>query len=91
MYDVSGGFFHRRTMWNRFRPIPTSVEPLRFETKVEFILEIETAGMFRRLVKHGTGTTPSTSGLDGLCGDRVEAVMNPLVETQTGASPLSQV
>lgn len=33
--------------------IPTSVEELKFETKAKFILAIETAGMFQRLVKHG--------------------------------------
>lgn len=33
--------------------MPTSVEHLRFETKADFILAIETAGMFQRLVKHG--------------------------------------
>lgn len=33
--------------------IPSSVEDLRFETKAKFILAIETAGMFQRLVKHG--------------------------------------
>jgi len=32
--------------------IPNSVEDLRFETKAKFILAIETAGMFQRLVKH---------------------------------------
>ncbi len=32
--------------------IPSSVEDLKFETKAEFILAIETAGMFQRLVKH---------------------------------------
>ena len=32
--------------------IPISVEHLRFETKAEFVLVIETAGMFQRLVKH---------------------------------------
>ncbi len=32
--------------------IPISVEDLSFETKAEFILVIETAGMFQRLVKH---------------------------------------
>ena len=32
--------------------IPISVEELRFETDAEFILCIETAGMFQRLVKH---------------------------------------
>jgi DNA topoisomerase VI subunit A len=32
--------------------IPSSVEELSFETKAEFILAIETAGMFQRLVKH---------------------------------------
>ncbi len=32
--------------------IPISVEELEFETKAEFILVIETAGMFQRLVKH---------------------------------------
>ena len=33
--------------------IPSSVEELKFETKAKFILAIETAGMFQRLVKHG--------------------------------------
>ncbi len=32
--------------------IPADVEELRFETKAQFILAIETAGMFQRLVKH---------------------------------------
>ena len=32
--------------------IPISVEQLSFETKASFILAIETAGMFQRLVKH---------------------------------------
>ncbi|MBN2457752.1 DNA topoisomerase IV subunit A [Candidatus Woesearchaeota archaeon] len=32
--------------------IPISVEHLRFETGAKFILAIETAGMFQRLVKH---------------------------------------
>ena len=32
--------------------IPISVEELAFETNAEFILAIETAGMFQRLVKH---------------------------------------
>ncbi len=32
--------------------IPISVEGLRFETDADFILAIETAGMFQRLVKH---------------------------------------
>ncbi len=32
--------------------IPSSVENLKFETKAKFILAIETAGMFQRLVKH---------------------------------------
>ncbi|MFH1916171.1 MAG: DNA topoisomerase IV subunit A [Nanoarchaeota archaeon] len=32
--------------------IPSSVEELGFETKAKFILAIETAGMFQRLVKH---------------------------------------
>ncbi|MFH1642670.1 MAG: DNA topoisomerase IV subunit A [Nanoarchaeota archaeon] len=32
--------------------IPISVEHLNFETKAKFILAIETAGMFQRLVKH---------------------------------------
>jgi len=32
--------------------IPISVEDLEFETKARFILVIETAGMFQRLVKH---------------------------------------
>jgi len=33
--------------------MPISVEHLKFETKAAFILAIETAGMFQRLVKHG--------------------------------------
>jgi DNA topoisomerase-6 subunit A len=32
--------------------IPISVELLKFETKAKFVLAIETAGMFQRLVKH---------------------------------------
>ncbi len=32
--------------------VPSSVEGLKFETKAKFILAIETAGMFQRLVKH---------------------------------------
>lgn len=32
--------------------VPSSVEELQFETNAEFILAIETAGMFQRLVKH---------------------------------------
>ena len=32
--------------------IPSSVEELKFETEAKFILAIETAGMFQRLVKH---------------------------------------
>lgn len=32
--------------------IPSSVEHLKFETSAKFILAIETAGMFQRLVKH---------------------------------------
>ncbi|MBW3022621.1 DNA topoisomerase IV subunit A [Candidatus Woesearchaeota archaeon] len=32
--------------------IPSSVEHLKFETKAKFILAIETAGMYQRLVKH---------------------------------------
>ncbi|MFH1848704.1 MAG: DNA topoisomerase IV subunit A [archaeon] len=32
--------------------VPTSVEHLRFETNAAFVLAIETAGMFQRLVKH---------------------------------------
>ncbi len=32
--------------------IPSSVEELKFETKANFILAIETKGMFQRLVKH---------------------------------------
>jgi len=32
--------------------VPSSVEDLKFETDAEFILAIETAGMFQRLVKH---------------------------------------
>lgn len=33
--------------------IPSNVEELKFETNAKFILAIETAGMFQRLVKHG--------------------------------------
>lgn len=33
--------------------IPSSVEELKFDTSAKFILAIETAGMFQRLVKHG--------------------------------------
>ena len=33
--------------------VPSSVEELKFETDAKFILAIETAGMFQRLVKHG--------------------------------------
>ena len=32
--------------------IPISVEDLRFRTRAKFVLAIETAGMFQRLVKH---------------------------------------
>jgi DNA topoisomerase VI subunit A len=32
--------------------VPSSVESLKFETNAKFILAIETAGMFQRLVKH---------------------------------------
>jgi len=32
--------------------IPSSVEHLQFETKADFVLAIETAGMYQRLVKH---------------------------------------
>jgi len=32
--------------------IPITVEHLKFETKAKFVLAIETAGMFQRLVKH---------------------------------------
>ena len=32
--------------------VPSSVEELKFETNAKFILAIETAGMFQRLVKH---------------------------------------
>jgi len=32
--------------------VPTSVEHLQFETKANFILAVETAGMYQRLVKH---------------------------------------
>jgi DNA topoisomerase VI subunit A len=32
--------------------IPSSVEELKFETDAKFVLAIETAGMFQRLVKH---------------------------------------
>jgi DNA topoisomerase-6 subunit A len=37
--------------------IPTDCEGLKFETKAKFILAIETAGMFQRLVKHNFYTT----------------------------------
>jgi len=37
--------------------IPTSVEHLEFETEAKFILAIETAGMFQRLVKHNYWST----------------------------------
>src|ERR1044071_6763792 len=37
--------------------IPTSCEELKFETHAKFILAIETAGMFQRLVKHNYYTT----------------------------------
>ncbi|MDD5253571.1 MAG: DNA topoisomerase IV subunit A [Candidatus Nanoarchaeia archaeon] len=33
--------------------IPISIEHLKFETDAKFVLAIETAGMFQRLVKHG--------------------------------------
>jgi DNA topoisomerase-6 subunit A len=33
--------------------IPISVEHLKFESKARFVMAIETAGMFQRLVKHG--------------------------------------
>lgn len=33
--------------------IPITVEHLKFQTKAKFVLAIETAGMFQRLVKHG--------------------------------------
>ncbi|MBD3204331.1 DNA topoisomerase VI [Candidatus Woesearchaeota archaeon] len=33
--------------------VPISVEHLKFETKAKFVLVIESAGMFQRLVKHG--------------------------------------
>ena len=33
--------------------VPSSVEHLKFKTKAKFLLAIETAGMFQRLVKHG--------------------------------------
>lgn len=39
--------------------IPSSVEHLKFETKAKFILAIETAGMFQRLVKHNFWKTQS--------------------------------
>jgi DNA topoisomerase-6 subunit A len=39
--------------------IPISVEHLKFETEAKFILVIETAGMFQRLVKHGYWKTAS--------------------------------
>lgn len=32
--------------------IPSSIEELKFETNAEFVLAIETGGMFQRLVKH---------------------------------------
>ena len=32
--------------------VPSSVEALKFQTKAKFVLAIETAGMFQRLVKH---------------------------------------
>jgi len=32
--------------------VPSSVEQLKFDTKAKFVLAIETAGMFQRLVKH---------------------------------------
>jgi len=32
--------------------VPSDVEGLRFQTKAKFVLAIETAGMFQRLVKH---------------------------------------
>jgi DNA topoisomerase-6 subunit A len=32
--------------------VPSTVEQLKFETQAQFILAIETAGMFQRLVKH---------------------------------------
>ncbi len=32
--------------------VPSSVENLKFETKADFVLAIETAGMYQRLVKH---------------------------------------
>src|SRR6185436_19696787 len=37
--------------------IPTACEDLKFETHAKFILAIETAGMFQRLVKHNYYTT----------------------------------
>ncbi len=33
--------------------VPSNVEQLKFETDAKFILAIETAGMYQRLVKHG--------------------------------------
>jgi DNA topoisomerase-6 subunit A len=39
--------------------IPISVEDLKFETNAKFILVIETAGMFQRLVKHSYWKTAS--------------------------------
>jgi DNA topoisomerase-6 subunit A len=39
--------------------IPISVEHLKFETNADFILVIETAGMFQRLVKHKYWKTAS--------------------------------
>jgi DNA topoisomerase-6 subunit A len=64
--DVAGRLFvvdHDRDTGKRLRidctrfgsgaySIPISVEQLRFETNASFILVIETAGMFQRLVKH---------------------------------------
>ncbi len=37
--------------------IPTDCEQLKFETKAKYVLAIETAGMFQRLVKHNFYTT----------------------------------
>jgi len=40
--------------------IPSSVEDLKFETNAKFILAIETAGMFQRLVKHNYWKTTNS-------------------------------
>jgi DNA topoisomerase-6 subunit A len=41
--------------------IPISVEHLKFETNAKFILVIETAGMFQRLVKHTYWKKPNST------------------------------